>query len=352
MMLSDLRSMTLADCRELMKTLGEKDYRAEQLFSWIHEKRAASIDDMTNLSKALRGQLKENLDDTPLVTVRHLVSKLDGTEKFAFRLPDGNVIETVLMKYEHGDSVCISSQAGCRMGCAFCASTLRGLVRNLTPGEMLSQIYAVSASTGKKVSNVVIMGTGEPLDNYDNVIRFLRLITDPKGYDLSARSITLSTCGLVPAIHRLSEEGLPITLAISLHAPDDFTRRQIMPIAKRYAIDEVLEAADAYFKVTGRRVTCEYSLIAGVNDSEDHAHALGRLLRGRGYHVNLISVNPIRERNYRESAVSSVAAFKKILEKYHINVTIRKKLGADIDSACGQLRLEVAEDPAAKSEET
>ena len=342
-MQTDLRSMTAEECRGLMKAYGEKEYRGNQLYDWIHNRRVATVDEMTNLSKPLRERLKEDCFYEPLTMVRHLVSKLDGTEKFAFRLWDGNVIETVLMKYEHGDSVCISSQAGCRMGCAFCASTLAGLQRGLTAGEMLEQIYLVTAQTGQKVSNVVIMGTGEPLDNYDNVVRFIRLLTDPKGYDLSARSITLSTCGLVPQMHRLAEEGLPITLAVSLHAPDDETRKQIMPVARRYRIEEVLAAADAYFAQTGRRITCEYSLIDGVNDSEDHAHALGRLIRGRGYHVNLISVNPIKERNYRESTALTVSAFKKILEKYHINVTIRKKLGADIDSACGQLRLETAD---------
>ncbi len=342
-MQNDLRSMTAAECRELMKSLGEKEFRGNQLFEWIHVRRCESIDEMTNLSRSLREKLKEISTFELVRTVRHLVSKIDGTEKFAFRLYDGNVIETVLMKYEHGDSVCISSQAGCRMGCAFCASTLAGLQRNLTPGEMLEQIYHVTNSTGKKVSNVVIMGTGEPLDNYDNVVRFLRLLTDPKGYDLSARSITLSTCGLVPRMLLLAEEGLPITLAISLHAPDDETRKQIMPIAKRYGITEVLAACDNYFSKTGRRITCEYSLIDGINDSGEHALALARLLKGRGFHVNLITVNPIKERNYRESAGSSVLAFKKILEKYHINVTIRKKLGADIDSACGQLRLEYSD---------
>ena len=342
-MQTDLKSMTEAECRGYMKAIGEKEFRGSQLYDWIHNRRCESIDEMTNLSKSLRERLKEDCFYEPVEAVRHLVSKIDGTEKYAFRLSDGNVIETVLMKYEHGDSVCISSQAGCRMGCAFCASTVAGLQRNLTAGEMLEQIYHITARTGKKVSNVVIMGTGEPLDNYDNVIRFLHLLTDPKGYGLSARSITLSTCGLVPRIHQLAEEGLPITLAISLHAPDDETRRQIMPIARRYHIAEVLEAAEAYFKLTGRRITCEYSLIDGVNDSEDHAYSLARLLKGRGFHVNLISVNPIKERSFRESTESSVSAFKKILEKYRINVTIRKKLGADIDSACGQLRLEFSD---------
>ena len=342
-MQNDLRSMTEIECRGLMKAFGEKEYRGSQVFDWVHNRRCKSIDEMTNLSKALREKLKEECCFEEADIVRHLVSKIDGTEKFAFRLPDGNVIETVLMKYEHGDSVCISSQAGCRMGCAFCASTLAGLQRDLTAGEMLEQIYRVTDHTGKKISNVVIMGTGEPLDNYDNVVRFIRLLSDPKGYDLSTRSITLSTCGLVPRIYQLAEEGLPITLAISLHAPDDETRKQIMPIARRYRIEEVLAASDAYFKQTGRRVTCEYSLIDGVNDTEDHAYDLARLLKGRGYHVNLISVNPIKERNYRESTDHSVQAFKKILEKYRINVTIRKKLGADIDSACGQLRLEYSD---------
>ena len=334
--------MTLAELKSALAALNQPAFRAKQVYHWLH-RGVRSFEEMTDLSKALRERLAQNYLLTAPQVVRRQESALDGTVKYLWQLHDGNCVETVLMRYHHGNTVCISSEVGCPMGCAFCASTIGGLVRKLSAGEMLDEVLFTELDSGQEISNIVLMGIGEPLDNYDNVIRFLHLLTDPKGYGLSARSITLSTCGLVPRIHQLAEEGLPITLAISLHAPDDETRRQIMPIARRYHIAEVLEAAEAYFKLTGRRITCEYSLIDGVNDSEDHAYSLARLLKGRGFHVNLISVNPIKERSFRESTESSVSAFKKILEKYRINVTIRKKLGADIDSACGQLRLEFSD---------
>ena len=282
-------------------------------------------------------QLAEEGEDTSLELVERLKSA-DGTEKYLFRLRDGNLIETVLMRYKHGNSVCISSQVGCRMGCRFCASTLGGLERNLTPSEMLEQIYRIEALTGERVSNVVVMGTGEPMDNYDNLVRFLRLISAPEGQGMSIRNITVSTCGIVENMRRFAEEGLPVTLALSLHAPNDEARKRLMPVANKYALADVLAACDYYFEKTGRRISYEYSLVAGENDTEEEADALGRLLRGKNCHVNLIPVNPIKEREYKQSSFKNVLNFRKRLEKYNINVTIRRELGADIGAACGQLR--------------
>ena len=341
---TDIKSMTPAECREYMTSIGEKAFRADQIFTWLHQKLAVSFGEMSNLSAALRTRLAEECTITQLKPVKELISSIDGTRKYAFALEDGNVIESVFMRYNHGNSVCISSQVGCRMGCRFCASTIDGLVRDLTASEMLEQIYAISRITGERISNVVIMGSGEPLDNYDNVVRFLRLITDPKGYDMSIRNITLSTCGLVPKIRQLADEGLGITLAISLHAPNDEMRAQTMPIAKSYSIAQILDACDHYFKKTGRRISFEYSLISGQNDGRETAMELASLLKGRNCHVNLIPVNEIKERSYRRSSEGAVADFQKTLEKNGINVTIRRRLGADIDSACGQLRRSITAD--------
>ena len=341
---TDIKSMTLAECREYMTGMDEKAFRAEQVFTWLHQKMAVSFDGMTNLSAALRSKLADTCTITQLKPVKELISSIDGTRKYAFALADGNAIESVFMRYNHGNSVCISSQVGCRMGCRFCASTIDGLVRVLTASEMLEQVYAINRITGEHISNVVIMGSGEPLDNYDNVVRFLRLITDPKGYDMSIRNITLSTCGLVPRIRQLADEGLGITLAISLHAPNDEMRAQTMPIANSYSIAQILDACDYYFRQTGRRISFEYSLISGQNDGRDTALELAGLLRGRNCHVNLIPVNEIKERSYRRSSDGAVAEFQKILEKNGINVTIRRRLGADIDSACGQLRRSITAD--------
>ena len=334
----DLKSMTLEELTEFVKELGEKPFRAKQLYQWMHVKLAESLDECTNLPKSLKEKLSEYSTYTSLKTVKMLESGIDGTRKYLFGLDDGNVIESVLMKYHHGNSVCISSQVGCRMGCRFCASTLDGLTRNLRPSEMLDQIYRIQRSTGERVSNVVVMGSGEPMDNYDNLIRFIRLLSDENGLNISQRNITVSTCGIVPKILKLAEEGLSITLALSLHAPNDEKRQELMPIANKYSMDEVLDACRNYFDKTGRRITFEYSLVAGVNDSEEDARQLAGRIKGINCHVNLIPVNPIKERSYVRSTRQAVENFKIKLEKYGINVTIRREMGSDIDGACGQLR--------------
>ena len=334
----DIRSMTQEELGQVMESLGEKPFKARQLYQWIHHKAAGSYEEMTNLSKGLREQLKERYPYRNLQAVQVQTSKLDGTQKYLFRLFDGNVVESVLMRYHHGNSVCISSQVGCRMGCRFCASTLDGWTRNLLPSEMLSQIYEIGKITGERVSNVVVMGTGEPLDNYDNLLRFIRILTDEKGQNLSQRNITVSTCGLVPQIRQLARERLQITLALSLHAPNQEKREALMPIARRYELGEVMEACRFYFQETGRRMTFEYSLVGGENDSQRDAQELTELLSGFPCHVNLIPVNPIKERNYVQSDKKVILNFKKKLENYGINVTIRREMGRDIDGACGQLR--------------
>ncbi len=336
--MKDIRSLYLSELKEEMKAIGEPAFRADQIFSWLHEKRVASFDEMTNLSKDLRKKLSENFELIGAKEVTRLTSKIDGTVKFLYGLSDGQIIESVLMEYKHGHSMCVSSQGGCRMGCRFCASTIDGLVRNLTASEILEQIYETERSMGITVSNIVIMGSGEPMDNYDNVIRFIRLVSDEKGKNISARNITLSTCGLVAGIDRLSEEGLPITLALSLHAPNDDLRQTIMPIAKSQKLTDVIVACERYFEKTSRRVTFEYSLISGVNDSASCAEELCSLIHGMNAHVNLIPVNEIKEREYKKAQDSSISKFKNILEKKRINVTIRRSMGTDIDAACGQLR--------------
>lgn len=332
----DIASMTIEELTSKLKDMNEPAFRAKQIFGWIHSKLVSDVDEMTNIPVSLREKLKT--DFRSLSQVTRLISKEDGTNKFLFRLYDGNVIESVLMKYKHGNSVCISSQVGCRMGCRFCASTIGGLVRNLSAGEMLSQIYSIQRITGERVSNVVVMGTGEPLDNYDNLIRFIKLLNSEQGLHISQRNITVSSCGLVPEIKRLADERLSITFALSLHSSDDEARRRLMPIANKYTIKECLDACDYYFEKTGRRVTFEYSLVMGENDSTEHARQLAGLMKGKNCHVNLIPVNPIREREYCQSSEDSVEKFKYILEKNQINVTIRRSMGRDIDAACGQLR--------------
>ncbi len=332
----DILSMYPEELEDYLKGMGYPSFRAKQVFSWLHEKYVGSVDEMTSLPKEMRQQLKDDM--CYVEEEMRQTSREDGTVKFLFKMHDGQMIETVFMKYHHGNSICISSQCGCAMGCRFCASTIGGCIRNLTAGEMLGQIYSAMRLTGERISNVVVMGTGEPLQNYDNLIRFIRLLTHEKGYNLSVRNITVSTCGIVPMIDRLSEEKLPITLALSLHAPTDSLRRTIMPVANKYSIDETLGACERYFDKTGRRLTVEYSLMHGINDSVNDADTLGRLLRGRGIHVNLIPVNPVNETDFKPGTPEDVHLFKNTLEKYKINVTIRRGLGADIDAACGQLR--------------
>ncbi len=333
----DIKSMFPDELKKYVKEMGMPEFRAKQIFKWLHEKRVLSADEMTNLPKDLREVVGKSLTKG-LEEEKRQVSKKDGTVKFLFKLHDGQMIESVFMPYKHGNSICISSQAGCRMGCSFCASTIGGLVRNLTASEMLEQVYSAMRITGEKISNVVVMGTGEPLDNYDNLIRFIKLITDKEGFNLSMRNITVSSCGLVPQIYALADEGLTITFALSLHAPNDEKRRKLMPVANRYTIRETLDACKYYFNKTGRRVTLEYALVSGENDGEIQAEELAKLIKGYGFHVNLIPVNPINERNFQRSDKNSVEKFKSTLENYRINVTIRRGMGSDIDAACGQLR--------------
>ncbi len=332
----DIKSMTLTELTEYIVEQGYPKFRAKQLYDWCHVKMVRDVCEMKNLPKDIKEQIRSSF--VSLEVVERFVSKTDGTNKFVFRLADGNVIESVFMPYKHGNSVCISSQAGCRMGCKFCASTLMGLARNLTASEMLDQIYAISYITGERVSNVVVMGTGEPLDNYDNLCRFIRLLTNEDGLHISQRNVTVSSCGLVPEIYRLADEEFSITFALSLHAPNDKKRQALMPIANRYSIAEVLEACKYYFEKTGRRITFEYSLVAGENDTKEDATQLVALLKGFPCHINLIPVNPIKERNFKRADQNSVQKFKNMLEKNTINATIRRGMGKDIDAACGQLR--------------
>ncbi len=336
-MKTDIMSLDLSELTEFMTSIGEKAFRAKQLYDWMHVKHVP-LSEMSNISDKLKGILDEKCYFATPEEIKVQESRIDGTRKYLFKFADGNMVETVWMKYHHGNSVCISSQVGCRMGCSFCASTLDGLERNLTASEMLGQIYKVSNLTGERVSNIVVMGSGEPMDNYDNVVRFVRLVSDPNGLNISQRNITVSTCGLVPMMKKLADEKLQITLALSLHAVTDEKRREIMPIAKSYTISQLMDACSYYFDRTGRRITFEYSLIRGVNDTETDAEGLIKLAGGVGAHVNLIPVNPVTERGYKESTREAVMAFKNKLEKKRINVTIRREMGRDIDGACGQLR--------------
>ena len=334
----DIKSLDFEELNNLVLELGEKSFRAKQIYEWLHVKLVHSFEEMSNLSKNLRDKLNEKCFLTALKPVEILTSKVDGTKKYLFELQDGNIIESVLMRYHHGNSVCISTQVGCRMGCKFCASTLDGLERNLLPSEMLDEIYSIQKDIGERVSNIVLMGSGEPLDNYDNVMKFLKLISDDYGLNISQRNITLSTCGLVPKIYELADSQVQITLAISLHASEDETRKELMPVAKAYKIDEILKACNYYFDKTGRRLTFEYSLVSGINDTVEGAVRLGELLKGINCHVNLIPVNPIKERDFKQSDRLAIEKFKNKLEKYGINVTIRREMGRDINGACGQLR--------------
>lgn len=334
----DIKSLSIKELEDVVASYGEKAFRAKQLYEWMHKKLAASYEEMTNIPKKLREDLTRDWPYLVLKTIEVQTSKIDGTQKYLFLLPDGNVIESVLMKYYHGNSVCISSQVGCRMGCRFCASTIGGWTRNLTAGEMLEQIYRIQRISGERVSNIVMMGTGEPMDNYENAVRFVHMISDGNGLHISQRNITISTCGIVPRIRQMAEEKLQITLALSLHASTDEKRRELMPIANKYAIQEVLDACRYYYEQTGRRLTFEYSLVGGQNDSEEDARLLYEQIKGLNCHVNLIPVNPIKERSFRQSDKKVIDKFKNKLEKYGINVTIRREMGRDIDGACGQLR--------------
>lgn len=334
---TDLKSLTLPLLQEFVQRLGEPGFRAKQIYQWLHRKLVTDFSAMTNVSAALRERLAVEAELNGCRMIQRQISQ-DGTNKFLMELADGNTVESVLMKYHHGNSVCISTQVGCRMGCRFCASTVGGLVRNLTTGEMLDQVYEIQRLSGERVSHVILMGIGEPLDNYENVVRFMRMLSSEEGLHISQRNITLSTCGIVEGIHRLMEERLAITLAISLHAPDDALRREMMPVANRYTIAEILAACREYVDKTGRRITFEYSLVNGKNDSREHAAALAKLLRGMNCHVNLIPLNPVEGRMGDRSERTNVLNFKLMLEKYNLNGTIRREMGSDIDAACGQLR--------------
>ena len=334
----DIKSLTLSELTEEIKALGEPAFRAKQLYEWMHKKMARDYEEMSNVSKSLKQKLSENFTYTALTAVRVQESQIDDTKKFLFALADGNVIESVFMKYKFGNSVCISSQVGCRMGCKFCASTLDGVERNLLPSEMLDQIYSIARITGEKISRVVVMGSGEPLDNYDNLLKFITLLTDETGINMGQRNLTVSTCGIVPNILRLAEENLSINLALSLHASNNDKRKELMPIANQYEIHEVLDACKTYFEKTGRQLTFEYSLVSGVNDTQEDASELSELLKGINAVVNLIPVNPIKERTFKPTDRAGAISFKNKLEKNHINVTIRREMGRDIDGACGQLR--------------
>lgn len=331
---------TLEELTELLKQMGEKPFRAKQVYSWLHK--GVEFEEMRNLPEALREKLRQSETAVGVRIEKNLRSALDGTEKYLFALADGNVVEGVLMRYHYGNTLCISSQVGCRMGCAFCASTLEGCVRNLTAGEMLGQVAVVNrlhaVGQARGVTNVVMMGSGEPLDNYDNVVRFLRLLSAPEGICISLRNVSVSTCGLADRIDDLARENLPITLCISLHAPSDEARRRIMPVAKRYDLERLMRACRAYEAKLGRRIVFEYALIEGVNTSLQDADRLAELLRGLNCHVNLIPLNDVPERNLAAPSGAGIEAFQKRLEARHISVTRRREMGADIEGACGQLR--------------
>ena len=334
----NIKMLTLDELITEIEGLGEKKFRAKQIYEWIHVKLVSSFDEMTDLSKGLREKLDQNYWMTSAKIITVLESKVDGTKKFLLQFKDGEIVESVWMKYKHGNSVCVSSQIGCRMGCRFCASTLDGLDRSLSSAEMLEQIYEITRQTGERVSNVVVMGMGEPFDNYEDLIRFINMVTDKNGLNISQRNITVSTCGIVPRIIDFANENLQVTLALSLHATTDEKRGALMPINNRYDIEEVLNACKYFYEKTGRRLTFEYGLVLGVNDTLEDARGLVELLKGMNCHVNLIPINPIKERDFLQSEEKQIKSFKNKLEKNNINVTIRREMGRDIEGACGQLR--------------
>ena len=339
----DIKSMDLAQLTQTLAELGEPKFRAKQIYTWLH-RGARTFDEMTNLSKPLRQRLSETFDLTSPEVVRKQVSRADGTVKYLWRLSDGNCVETVLMQYHHGNTVCISSEVGCAMGCAFCASTLGGLVRRLTPAEMLDQVLFTQLDSGLPVSNIVLMGIGEPLDNYDNVLQFLRLVNSPEGLNIGMRHISLSTCGLVPRIERLARENLQLTLSVSLHAPNNKLRSSIMPVNKAYPVETLMAACRQYFETTGRRISFEYAMIRGVNDTPEVAEELAALLQGLAAHVNLIPLNDVAESPLKPSTRAAVEAFQQRLERHGITATVRRTLGSDIDASCGQLRRKAMEE--------
>lgn len=339
----DLMSFTKDELTDYMISLDEKGFRAAQIYEWIHKKLVFRYGDMTNIPKKLAAMLEEKYIICPMHIEKKLVSQTDGTVKYLMCTADGNIIESVAMQYSYGMSVCISSQAGCRMGCSFCASTIMGLERSLTASEMLAQIYLIQKDMGKRVDNIVVMGIGEPFDNYNELIRFLHMISDENGLNISQRSITVSTCGIVERIYDFADEEMAVTLAISLHAPCDELRKTIMPVANRYSLDEIKKACLYFTSKTGRRITFEYAMIAGVNDTPECAEKLASYVKGMLCHINLIPLNSVKERECRASYAGAVRYFEKYLEKKQNNVTIRKGMGRDIEAACGQLRRECLE---------
>lgn len=334
----DIKSMSLIQITNLLEKMGEKPFRAKQIFEWLHQKNVNSFNEMTNISKELRTKLNQETIIDNLKIIKKLESLSDDTIKYLFALSDKNIIESVFMKYDYGNTVCISSQVGCNMGCKFCASTVNGLVRNLTVSEMLNQVYCIKKDLNQKISNIVIMGSGEPFNNYSNLIEFINIINSPLGLNIGQRHITISTSGLVDKIYDFTDENLQVTLAVSLHAPNDEIRKNIMPIAKKYTLDKLIEACKYYTNKTNRRITFEYALIDNLNDSVQNAKELAKLIRHMLCHVNLIPINEIKENQLKKSSQSKVNEFAKILNSYGIETTIRRKLGTDIDAACGQLR--------------
>ncbi len=337
----DIKSMTLEEMTQFMKELGEPAFRGKQVFTWLH-RGATSFDEMSNLSKALRQKLAQSCYITVPTIARKQTSKLDGTIKYLWELQDGNCIETVLMQYHHGNTVCISSQVGCRMGCAFCASTIAGKVRSLTPSEILDQVLFTQIDSGREISNIVLMGIGEPLDNRDNVLKFLELVNHSDGLNIGMRHISLSTCGIVPGIDYLADLGLQLTLSVSLHAPDSETRSKIMPVNRAYDVEELFAACHRYFEKTGRRISFEYAMIDGVNDNDWQADLIAKRIKGMPGHVNMIPLNDVVESPFKPS--KRIAAFQKRLESHGITATVRRSLGGDIDASCGQLRRKAMEE--------
>jgi 23S rRNA (adenine2503-C2)-methyltransferase len=333
----NLKSMTLPELSAVLKELNQPAFRAKQVFTWLH-RGVRSYEEMSNLPQALRAQLAEKYPICAPEVVRKQESQKDGTIKYLWKLSDGNCVETVLMRYHYGNTVCISTEVGCRMGCAFCASTLGGLVRRLEPFEMLDQVLFTQVDSGLPISHIVLMGIGEPLDNFDNVMRFLELVNSPEGMNISMRHISLSTCGLVPKIRELAEKKLQLTLSVSLHAPSDEVRNTIMPVNKAYASEELLQACRDYYRITGRRISFEYAMIDGVNDREEDARLLLKRLKGLPAHMNLIPLNHVEESPLKPSSRKAVARFQQILEEGGVPATVRRTLGGDIDASCGQLR--------------
>jgi len=336
-MRENIKSKLPEDIRAAMREMGHSEFHGDQIFKWLHSG-VRSFDEMTNISKSLRAELEARYYITVPEIIKKQVSKTDGTIKYLWKLRDGNSVESVIMKYKYGNTICISSQVGCRMGCMFCASTIGGLIRNLEPSEMIDQVLFAQSDSRERISHIVLMGIGEPLDNFDNVLQFLKLVNHPDGLNIGMRHISLSTCGLLEKVDKISTYNLQLTLSLSLHAPDDETRSRIMPVNKAYGVDRILDTCAKYYKTTGRRISFEYAMIDGVNDTPYHAKLLAEKLGGMGCHVNLIPLNNVEESPLKPSTPEHLRNFIDILRKNNINVTVRRKLGSDIDASCGQLR--------------